>query len=106
MVQTFVFTTRYFLILVVALIILINSPVIFSSATARPALIDVTAVLGSIATVAIFFMNTLLTYSGRRQGEGLLAFTTGSFLWLGAELTWAYYREGLGVEVPYPSAAI
>lgn len=66
MVQTFVFTTRYFLILVVALIILINSPVIFSSATARPALIDVTAVLGSIATVAIFFMNTLLTYSGRR----------------------------------------
>lgn len=34
-----------------------------------------------------------------------MAFTTGSFLWLGAELTWAYYREGLGVEVPYPSAA-
>lgn len=102
---TFIINRKYFLIVVSISIIIINCPVIFSAEIGRAFMIDVSAIIGAVVTAVIFLLNTLLKYFKRRQHEGFLAFTIGSFLWLGAELTWAYYREGLGVEVPYPSAA-
>ena len=56
-------------------------------------------------TVFVFFTNTLKKYVKKRQVEGFLPFFIGTLLWLAAEFTFAYYREGLGVEVPYPSFA-
>jgi hypothetical protein len=46
-----------------------------------------------------------MKYVRKRRVEGFLPFFIGTLLWLGAEITFAYYREGLGVEVPYPSFA-
>ena len=51
------------------------------------------------------FLNTSLNYLSNRHADAFFAFTVGAFLWLCAEASWAYYREGLGVEVPYPSIA-
>jgi hypothetical protein len=96
---------NYFLILVGVSLIVINSPVIFGSDSSRPLWIDVTAVAGAVITAGIFLLNTTLKYFGKRRLEGFLPFTIGSFLWVGAELSWAYYREVLGVEVPYPGLA-
>jgi hypothetical protein len=100
-----VMSRRRFLILVMISLIVLNSPVVFGSESSRPILIDLTAIIGSTVTAGIFLLNVLLKYSGKRHTEGFFVFTVGSFLWLVAELTWAYYRQGLGVEVPYPSVA-
>ena len=96
---------NHFLILVGVSLIVINSSVIFGSDSSRPLWIDVTAVTGAVITAGIFLLNTALKYFGKRRIEGFLPFTIGSFLWVGAELSWAYYREFLGVEVPYPGLA-
>jgi hypothetical protein len=68
-------------------------------------MIDVTAIVGAVVTVFVFFTNTLMKYAKKLQVEGFLPFFIGTLLWLAAEFTFAYYREGLGVEVPYPSYA-
>ena len=68
-------------------------------------MIDLTAIIGAVVTTRIFFLNTSLNYLSNRHAGGFFAFTVGAFLWLCAEASWAYYREGLGVEVPYPSIA-
>jgi hypothetical protein len=100
-----VLNKNHFLILVAVSLIAINSPVIFGSDSTRPLWIDVTAVAGATMTAGIFLLNTAQKYFRKAGIEGFLAFTVGSFLWLGAELSWAYYREFLGVEVPYPGLA-
>jgi len=46
-----------------------------------------------------------MKYAKKQHSEGFLPFFIGTLLWLGAEITFAYYREGLGVQVPYPSFA-
>ena len=43
--------------------------------------------------------------SESERSDGFMPFFIGTLLWLAAEFTFAYYREGLGVEVPYPSFA-
>lgn len=98
-------TRRRFSVLVLLSALAINFPVIFGSSEIRPLMIDVTAILGATVTVFVFFINTLMKYVRKRRVEGFLPFFIGTFLWLGAEITFAYYREGLGVEVPYPSFA-
>jgi hypothetical protein len=104
-INNIVMSRRRFLILVIISFIVLNSPVIFGSESSRPILIDLTAIIGATVTAGIFLLNFLLKYSRKHYTEGFFVFTIGSFLWLGAELTWAYYRQSLGVEVPYPSVA-
>jgi hypothetical protein len=94
-----------FLLLVIVSLIILNAPVIFGTETSRPLMIDLTAIIGAVVTVSIFFLNTYVKFPGGKNRGSFLAFTIGAFIWLGAELSWAYYREGLGVEVPYPSVA-
>ncbi len=94
-----------FSVLILICVVVINSFVILGSSDIRPLMIDVTAVVGASVTVFVFFTNTIMTYIKKRQVEGFLPFFIGTVLWLGAEITFAYYREGLGVEVPYPSFA-
>jgi hypothetical protein len=105
--SSFTIHKRSFLLLVMVGLVVLNSPVIFGSVSSRPVMIDLTAIIGAIITAGIFTANTSLRYLGKQRGlnEGFLAFTIGAFLWLGAELSWAYYREVLGVEVPYPGLA-
>lgn len=101
----FVIHKRQFSVLILISAFAINAPVILGSSDIRPLMIDVTAVTGAAVTVFIFFTNTLMRYIKRRHIEGFLPFFIGTVLWLAAEFTFAYYREGLGVEVPYPSFA-
>ena len=92
-------------IFVLTSIIAINIPVIFGSTEIRPLMIDVTAIIGAMVTVFVFFAITLMKYVKRKHEEGYLAFFIGTLLWLAAEFTFAFYRQLLGVEVPYPSFA-
>jgi len=101
----FVIHKRQFSILVLISVAVINFPVIFSSSEIRAQMIDVTAIVGAVVTVFVFFTNTLMKYVRKRRIDGFLPFFIGTLLWLAAEFTFAYYREGLGVEVPYPSFA-
>ncbi|HEX9318501.1 MAG TPA: hypothetical protein VF884_06165 [Nitrososphaeraceae archaeon] len=103
--SSFVIPKNIFLLLLMASLIILNYPVIFETEASRPLMIDVTAIIGAVVTAGIFFLNTSVKFLGRRHAEGFLAFTIGAFLWLGAEASWAYYWEGLGIEVPYPSVA-
>jgi hypothetical protein len=96
---------RWFMLLVMTFLLVLNLPVILGSEISRPLMIDLTAITGAVVTVVIFFLNTSLNYLRNRHTGGFLAFTVGVFFWLAAEASWAYYREGLGVEVPYPSIA-
>lgn len=101
----FVIHTRQFSIFVLVSVVIINLPVIFGSTEIRPLMIDVTAIAGAIVTVFVFFTITLMKHVNKQHAEGFLAFLIGTLLWLAAEFTFGYYREGLGVEVPYPSFA-
>ena len=101
----FVIHKRQFSILILISVIVINFPVIFSSSEIRANMIDLTAIAGAVATVFVFFTITLMKYVRKWQIDGFLPFFIGTLLWLAAEYTFAYYREGLGVEVPYPSFA-
>ena len=101
----FVIHKRQFSILILISVVVINFPVIFSSSEIRANMIDLTAIAGAVATVFVFFTITLMKYVRKWQIDGFLPFFIGTLLWLAAEFTFAYYREGLGVEVPYPSFA-
>ena len=101
----FVIHTKQFSIFVLVSVVIINLPVIFGSTEIRPLMIDVTAIAGAIVTVFVFFTITLMKHVNKQHAEGFLAFLIGTLLWLAAEFTFGYYREGLGVEVPYPSFA-
>jgi hypothetical protein len=91
---------RQFSILILVSVVVINFPVIFSSSEIRALMIDVTAIVGAVVTVFVFFTDTLMKYAKKLQVEGFLPFFIGTLLWLAAEFTFAYYREDLGVEVP------
>ena len=101
----FVIHKRQFSILILISVVVINFPVIFSSSEIRANMIDLTAIAGAVVTVFVFFTITLMKYVRKWEIDGFLPFFIGTLLWLAAEFTFAYYREGLGVEVPYPSFA-
>ena len=94
------------MLLVMTSLIVLNLPVIFGSEIWRPLMIDLTAIIGAVVTTSYIFLKYVLELPGATGMQAdFFAFTVGAFLWLCAEASWAYYREGLGVEVPYPSFA-
>ena len=98
-------SVRKFILYILAFIIAINSAITFGSPESRALIIDVTAVLTSGA--ALFLSATILLrkHLKKRKQEGLISLSIGLGLWFAAEAIWAYYRQGLGIEVPYPSVA-
>ena len=101
----FVIHKRQFSILILISVVVINFPVIFSSSEIRANMIDLTAIAGAVVTVFVFFTITLMKSSESGRLTDFCLFFIGTLLWLVVKFTFAYYREGLGVEVPYPSFA-
>ena len=82
-----------------------NILMVFSSPEVRPVMIDLTAVLTSGAAFFISGTVTLISYLGKRERESHLWLSTGLTFWFSAEVIWAYTRQVLGIEIPYPSIA-
>ena len=82
-----------------------NILMVFSSTEVRPVMIDLTAVLTSGAAFFISGTATLMSYLGKHKRESHLWLSTGLTFWFSAEVIWAYTRQVLGIEIPYPSIA-
>jgi len=96
---------RKFILFILAFIVATNSIIIFGSPESRPLMIDLTAVLTSVAALFLSGAVLLRKYLKKRKQEGLISLAIGLGFWFAAEAIWAYYRQGLGIEVPYPSVA-
>jgi hypothetical protein len=68
-------------------------------------MIDLTAVLTSGAALSISGTAILFAYLGKHKLEPYLWLFTGLMFWFSAEVIWAYTRQVLGIEIPYPSIA-
>ena len=88
-----------------ACLVVMNIIMAFSSTEVRPVMIDLTAVLTSGGAFFISGIATLISYPGKRKREYHLWLSTGLTLWFSAEVIWAYTRQVLGIEIPYPSIA-
>lgn len=91
--------------MVFACVIVMNIVIVFSSTEIRSVMIDLTAVLTSGTAVFISGTATLLAYLRKRKREHYLWLSTGLSFWFSAEVIWAYHRQVLGIEIPYPSIA-
>ena len=47
----------------------------------------------------------MLSYLGKHKRDSHLWLSTGLTFWFSAEVIWAYTRQVLGIEIPYPSIA-
>ena len=68
-------------------------------------MIDLTAVLTSGAALFISGSAILFAYLGKHKLELYLWLFTGLMFWFSAEVIWAYTRQVIGIEIPYPSIA-
>ncbi len=82
-----------------------NLLMVFSLTEVRPVMIDLTAVLTSGAAFFISGTVTLISYLGKHKRESHVWLSTGLTFWFSAEVIWAYTRQVLGIEIPYPSIA-
>jgi len=88
-----------------ACLVVMNILMVFSSPEVRPVMIDLTAVLTSGAAFFISGTAILISYLGKRKRESHMWLSTGLMFWFSAEVIWAYTRQVLGIEIPYPSIA-
>jgi hypothetical protein len=86
-------------------LVVMNILMVFSSTEVRPVMIDLTAVLTSGAAFFISGTATLVSYLGKQKRDSHLWLSTGLTFWFSAEVIWAYTRQVLGIEIPYPSIA-
>jgi hypothetical protein len=82
-----------------------NILMVFSSSEVRPVMIDLTAVLTSGAAFFISGTAILKSYLDKHKLESHIWLSTGLMFWFSAEVIWAYTRQVLGIEIPYPSVA-
>ena len=88
-----------------ACLVVMNILMVFSSPEVRPVMIDLTAVLTSGAA---FFTQGLQFYKHIWENTNLnltVWLSTGLTFWFSAEVIWAFTRQVLGIEIPYPSIA-
>lgn len=78
---------------------------VFSSPEVRPVMIDLTAVLTSGAAFFTSGTAILFVYLGKHKLESYRWLFTGLMFWFSAEVIWAFTRQVLGIEIPYPSIA-
>jgi hypothetical protein len=96
---------RQLICMAFACLVVMNILMVFSSPEVRPVMIDLTAVLTSGAAFFISGTVTLISYLGKHERESHLWLSTGLTFWFSAEIIWAYTRQVLGIEIPYPSIA-
>lgn len=94
-----------FLLLTLAFILAVNSLIIFNSPDLRPVMIDFTAVVTSAAAFFFSGITTFWKYFKKFEREGYIWLSIGLTLWFAAEIIWAYNRQIVGIEIPYPSIA-
>lgn len=82
-----------------------NILMVFSSPEVRPVMIDLTAVLTSGAAFFTSGAAILFAYLGKHKLESYRWLFTGLMFWFSAEVIWAFTRQVLGIEIPYPSIA-
>ena len=86
-------------------VIVMNIVLVFSSTEVKPVMIDLTAVLTSGATLFTSGTAILFAYLGKHKLESYRWLFTGLMFWFSAEVIWAFTRQVLGIEIPYPSIA-
>ena len=91
--------------MVFACVVVMNIVLVFSSTEVKPVMIDLTAVLTSGAALFISGTAIMFAYLGKHKLESYLWLFTGLMFWFSAEVIWAYTRQVLGIEIPYPSIA-
>jgi len=97
---------RYVILILVGFIILVNAFIFLSSTSTRVIYtnltINVTAATALCAAIIVLFRQ-IRAHSQYSKTFGFLVVGLG--LWFTAELIWAYYQLGLGIETPFPSLA-
>lgn len=97
---------RYVILILVGFIILINAFIFLSSTSTRVIYtnltINITAATALCAAIIVLFRQ-IRAHSQYSRTFGFLVVGLG--LWFTAELIWAYYQLGLGIETPFPSLA-
>ena len=97
---------RYVILILVGFIILVNAFIFLSSTSTRVIYtnltINVTAATALCASIIVLFRQ-IRAHSQYSKTFGFLVVGLG--LWFTAELIWAYYQLGLGIETPFPSLA-
>ena len=88
-----------------ACLVVMNILMVFSSPEVRPVMIDFTAVLTSGAAFFTSGAAILFAYLGKHKLESYRWLFTGLMFWFSAEVIWAFTRQVLGIEIPYPSIA-
>jgi len=91
--------------MVFASVVIMNLILVFSSTEIKPIIIDVTAVLTSGAALFISGASILFAHLKKHKLDPQQWLFTGMMLWFSAEVIWAYTRQVLGIEIPYPSIA-
>jgi hypothetical protein len=86
-------------------VVVMNIVLVFSSTEFKPVMIDLTAVLTSGAALFTSGTAILFAYLGKHKLESYRWLFTGLMFWFSAEVIWAFTRQVLGIEIPYPSIA-
>jgi len=92
-------------LLILASIIATNCLIIFSSPESLSLTIDLTALITSGAAFFLSATTTLWAQVRKYAGGRHAWLCAGLSMWFAAEAIWVFYRQGLGVEIPYPSIA-
>jgi hypothetical protein len=78
---------------------------ILSSNDLRAVMIDITAVITSGAALIASVSGILIRYVRKSVENVHIWLLVGLVFWFAAEVTWAYTRQMLGIDLPYPSIA-
>ncbi|MGB8449586.1 MAG: hypothetical protein WCE25_07700 [Nitrososphaeraceae archaeon] len=96
---------RQLICMAFACLVVMNILMVFSSPEVRPVMIDLTAVLTSGAAFFTSGTAILFAYLGKHKLGSYRWLFTGLMFWFSAEVIWAFTRQVLGIEIPYPSIA-
>ena len=82
-----------------------NILMVFSSPEVRPVMIDLHSCSDFRGSILNFRDCNFVGYLGKHKLESYRWLSTGLMFWFSAEVIWAFTRQVLGIEIPYPSIA-
>jgi hypothetical protein len=91
--------------MVFACVVVMNIVLVLSSTEVKPVMIDLTAVLTSGAALFTSGTAILSAYLRKHKLVSYRWLFAGLMFWFSAEVIWAFTRQVLGIEIPYPSIA-
>jgi len=97
---------RYVILTLVGFIILVNAFIFLSSTSTRVIYTNLTIIVTAataLCSAIIVLFRQIKVHSQYSKTFSFLVVGLG--LWFTAELIWAYYQLGLGIETPFPSLA-